>query len=203
MTSQVSNTIGFQSNLYVVVDASNGYLFEPEALGFRPISLSTACYRGFICEYTIENDQLFLQNLEISTGVVDKKSRRPALDPLPELGHVKPNLDYSEVQDCAGRYENLRMPLAYSGSFLASRNKDNQYDYRMRGCARAWDYDTTILINTDSGKVASICDVSDKIRTFIQRYMNEDMVAWEQKQNARRFLDRHFGRGFSIYPGGA
>ena len=208
MTAQVPNTLEFQGNLFVVVDASNGDLFDPGQHGFTPISLSTACHRGFVCAYVIEGDRLLLQNLEISHGVRDPKASARALLPLPEFHRVSARLDYRQdadggFQDCHGKYDGLGLALAYSGSVMISRNSNDQYEPRFMGYARAWDYDSTLMISFSDGSVGSVRDCSAQIRTFIDRYMIDDWVDPEQRRNARRYIGRQFGKGFSLYPGGA
>lgn len=47
-------------------------------------------------------------------------------------------------------------------------------------------------------KQRKVLDVSDKIATFIARYIEGDMVDGDQRRNARKFWDRQFEPGFSM-----
>lgn len=204
MTTQVPNTLEINGAPYLVIDASNGPLFEVTQHGFVPTRRSTACYRGFICKYTVANERLTLQDLEISHDRKDVVTGE--WEPLPEFHGVRARLDYGQdadrgYQDCDGLYEGLGFPLPYTGSVLVSRNSHGEYEPRFRGCVRAWDYDTSLLICVANGFVHEVRDCSTKIRTFIERYLTDDWA--DQRRNARRFLARQFGRGFSLYPSGA
>ena len=202
MTAQATDAMVYDGNEYVVIDANRGLLFDPKAFGIDPISLSTACYRGFSCEYAIERGCLVLNQLEISSGDVDPVTRVLTLYPLPLLnGHAAQTGDLQHAS-FAGLYENLQLPLTYSGNILISRNADNAYPPRFRGCARAWEYDSNLLVTAMDGQVQKVLDVSDKIATFIARYIEGgiegDMIDGDQRRNARKFWDRQFGPGFSM-----
>lgn len=202
MTAQATDALVYDGHEYTLIDTNCGLLFDPKAFGIVPISLSTACYCGFVCAFAIERGILVLNQLEISSGDVDPVTRALTLFPLPALNGHAAQTNYRPHASFAGLYENLHLPLTYSGNLLISRNTDNVYSPRFRGRARAWEYDSSLLVTAINGQVQKVLDVSDKITTFINRYieggMEGDMVDGDQRRNARRFWDRQFGRGFSM-----
>ena len=202
MTGQVSEKVTCDGNPYCLVDTNAGLVFNPRHYGLEPIPISTACYRGFIGAYAIRDGQLFVDRLETSCGEPDQKTPWPARKALPVFNGRSPKYHYAEHPMCDGLYEDLQLVVRYTGQFLMSRNRDGSHSPRFAGYARAWDYDTSLLVTVVDGSVTSLCDVSDKIATFGARYLDEGQIGWDQRQNARRFLKRHFGPGFSIWPNG-
>lgn len=202
MTAQVSETLTYDGNRYCLIDTNGGLMFDPRRYGLEPIPISTACYRGFVGEYAIRDGELMVDRLEISCGDPDPKIRWPATKPLPVFHGRSPKDHYEEYSVCDGLYEDLALAVRYTGRFLISRNRNGSHCARFAGYARAWDYDTSLLVTVADGSVTTVCDVSDKIATFASRYLDEGYLGWEQRQNARKFLKRHFGPGFSVYPNG-
>lgn len=101
MTAQISDTIHFQYQDYSLAGVSGSGLFRPQYHGLEPRIMSTACYRGFVCFYRVEDECLELQKLWIGTdlkGSIQTKHEHGAM-----LFDVKPN--YEESEYCSS-YEN-------------------------------------------------------------------------------------------------
>lgn len=80
MTAQINDGIKYNGTEYSIVGIDGDGLFDPFAYGMNPVSWCTACWRGFVTDYEVENGQLFLDTLKIcltepSLGDV-KRSRR-------------------------------------------------------------------------------------------------------------------------------
>lgn len=67
MTAQIGDKFTFENGNYELVAISTPIKFNPEDYGITPEWRSTACYRGYWCEYKISNDEIILENLYINS----------------------------------------------------------------------------------------------------------------------------------------
>ncbi|HUE74225.1 MAG TPA: hypothetical protein VMP01_25315, partial [Pirellulaceae bacterium] len=63
MTNQVADTVKFKGQDHELAGLSGGTLFHPRVVGIEISGYSTATYRGFVCSYVIDGDQLKLNRL--------------------------------------------------------------------------------------------------------------------------------------------
>lgn len=63
MTAQIGDIYKYQKKEFTVVALSSVMLFDPKNYGMEPHASSTACWRGYWCEYAIEDDELLLNDL--------------------------------------------------------------------------------------------------------------------------------------------
>ncbi len=66
MTFQQPDHVFLEEKEFVLTEFSAGRLFDPEAHGFSPGRISTSCYRGYMCDFRISDDRLFLDTLTIA-----------------------------------------------------------------------------------------------------------------------------------------
>ena len=84
--------------------------FHPREYGLEAHMESTACRRGFWCEYGILNEKLLLQALHL----YNQENQYPALH---GIGAVPP--DGTDSRDGFYIYRGLELPLPYTGKMLA------------------------------------------------------------------------------------
>lgn len=68
MTAQIGDIYKRHNDEYSIVALSAPLSFAPKNYGLEPQPSSTACYRGYWCEYDITDDGLFLENLYLFNG---------------------------------------------------------------------------------------------------------------------------------------
>ncbi|MBP0006373.1 MAG: hypothetical protein J7642_22085 [Cyanobacteria bacterium SBC] len=73
MTAQISDRIIYNHRKFYIAIANGHGLFNPADHNIHPVSLSTACYRGFHCTYTIIDDSLYLH--EVCLGLNKKNAK--------------------------------------------------------------------------------------------------------------------------------
>jgi len=66
MTAQASDVVFHRGQDHSLVAFSDGELFVPTEHGFRPAMSSTACYRGYLCEYAVQEDRLWLSKFHVN-----------------------------------------------------------------------------------------------------------------------------------------
>ena len=158
MTAQIPDRYRWQGQDYAFVAASAPLDFVPEENGFRPVMVSTACWRGYVCSYEIAEDTLFLRRLEI----------RCQEDDYPPFDGVLP------VREGRGRavYENLRHRMDYTGSILLGADFLDDYYVHM-GIQRAWAYQRVHELVFEHGRLVRTADHCQAVEA-IRRRMEED-----------------------------
>jgi hypothetical protein len=66
MTAQAPDIVIHNNDHLYLVAYSDYEPFNPVEFGYRPVMASTACWRGYLNEYKIENGQLLLEKLHIN-----------------------------------------------------------------------------------------------------------------------------------------
>ncbi|QDT74549.1 hypothetical protein [Lacipirellula limnantheis] len=124
MTAQVPDIVNFRGQQYALAGIDGVGLFKPEDHGLVAQAFSTACWRGFHCEYSVHDEALFLEQLNIGLSEEDsakgaqvfgrvlesytydaRKLEKGAWVPVTQLAHDK-------------RVRNLHQPVRFSGGLL-------------------------------------------------------------------------------------
>jgi hypothetical protein len=78
MTAQICDTVEFNGLVYQLAEFEGTGLFDPKEHGFKPMSTSTACWRGFVCGYRVLDEHLVLNGLAMGlSGAEHDKLNRP------------------------------------------------------------------------------------------------------------------------------
>jgi hypothetical protein len=64
MTAQLHDVVVYRKRRYAVTGVVGQGLFDPAEHGLRVQTIHTACWRGYLCEYAVQDNQLFLTALE-------------------------------------------------------------------------------------------------------------------------------------------
>ena len=71
MTAQIPDIVTYRGQQYSVAGVVGTGLFKPEDHGLVPHALSTACWRGFHCEYAVQDAVLLLEQVNIGLSEED------------------------------------------------------------------------------------------------------------------------------------
>ncbi|MCG8016209.1 MAG: hypothetical protein JAY97_08340 [Candidatus Thiodiazotropha sp. 'RUGA'] len=160
MTAQASDIFIYKDDHFNLVAYSNGEPFDPTSYGYSPVMASTACWRGYLCEYKIENGELLLDKLYINHQESD----------LPVLQKKQPpNLNGSVAsvtknKSFIGRwlFEDINMPLAYTGGLVVAQGFIRSLYVHM-GFHPAWKYEEVHELVFESGHLISESDLSSRM----------------------------------------
>lgn len=158
MTAQVSESFLYQNSSFHLAAYSNGELFCPEQYGYRPVMASTACRRGYNCEYKVENGQLLLNQLYINVEDSD----------LPSLHQLPPDLNGSVASvsehSFIGKwlFKDVELPLDYTGGLIIGQGFIQSLYVHM-GFHPAWKYETVHELVFESGKLILESDLSSRM----------------------------------------
>ncbi|MEV5574221.1 hypothetical protein AB0L06_29665 [Spirillospora sp. NPDC052269] len=145
MTGQIPDAVIYHDRLYALTGQEGDGLFDPSALGLRPLAMSTACWRGYVCEYTVVDGGLVLTELEM---LVEGEP--------PTLFGVTPAEDASRGR----RYEGLREPVRFTGRLLLGREFLNELYVHM-GFQSPWKYEDVQELVFENGHLTEAHDRSE------------------------------------------
>lgn len=141
---------------------SSVMLFDPKNYGMEPHASSTACWRGYWCEYAIEDDELLLNDLYLYNSD----------DKYPPLNGVEVSLPEFKEYKCQGGkkiimkahfghrvYKDVNMPIPYTGKILLGDGFMREYYIHM-GFQRGWAYKKLIELVFEEGILQECNDLS-------------------------------------------
>lgn len=179
MTAQIGDIYKYQKKEYTIVALSDANPFDPKDFGLEPHAISTACWRGYWCEYEIENDELLLKNQYLFNSD----------DKYPPINGVEVSPPEFEEYKCNGGkkvtmkahfghrvYRDINMPISYTGKILMGDGFMQEY-YIHLGIQRSWAYKKLIELVFEEGILLECNDLS-----HIAKAQREAMK--KQKENS-------------------
>lgn len=164
MTAQIGDIYKRNDEKYSIAALSAPLPFEPQNYGLEPQPSSTACYRGYWCEYDITDDGLFLENLYL----FNREGNYPEF-----LGKSIAPLEYQECDDYRERkkrkktprhmghrvYKNVHLMIPYTGKVLLGKDFLGEYYIHM-GYQRPFAYKTLVEFIFEDGIPLDVIDHS-------------------------------------------
>jgi hypothetical protein len=144
MTAQISDHVVYQGQHYTLVEDDGSGLFEPSAHGLQVRMMTTACHRGYVCEYAVEDAQLFLTFVQIGSSAPPEELFGA---PLHDAG-------------IAAQYGPLRVPQGFSGRLLLGAGFIHEL-YEHIGHHAAWKYSTVLELMFSGGQLEAVSDQSE------------------------------------------
>jgi len=162
MTAQYPDTIRVENVTFTIAGVRGGGLFNPRDAGLAPTSRSTACSRGYVCHYSIEDDRLVLDALVINNEGTppDLFGRSPDVFGTPRHGQYE------------AEYANLARPVLFSGRILAGRDFIPEL-YVHSGFHPAWKFREVRELRILEGKLIADRDHSAEVAAFRERRIAE------------------------------
>lgn len=171
MTVQIGDICKYQQKDYWTVKLSGKCLFEPKHYGLEAHPSMTACYRGFWCEFSLENDALILHDLYL----FNKDGYYPPLNGV----DVSPQefIEYERFSDNPKKrevitrpahfghrlYKDVHLPINYNGRILIGRAP--KCTYHIDGIwDNPWQYSDLREFIFDDGILVDIIDQSETAR---------------------------------------
>jgi hypothetical protein len=145
VTAQIPDTVTFNGQRFAVAAVEGIGLFDPARVGIHPEVLSTACWRGFICDYEVVDAMLVLRHLEVGIG-----------DDPPEIRSVSP----SRTELGAWQYDGLNLTLDFTGRVLIGNGDPSDRPYLHMGFLPAWFFAEVWDLTFDAGRLVGALDRS-------------------------------------------
>jgi hypothetical protein len=171
MTARVDDVVVFRRRMRALIGVHGRGLFEPGEHGLEVRTMTTACQRGYVCEYAVEDAQLFLTGLRL--GMAEPPTRLFGAD-LRLIGS-------------AATYSPIRVPLAFTGGLLlGSRFVHDLYVHM--GQHPVWKYSEVLEVLFDDGRLGEVCDRSELVAQ--RRAAPRDFDTWIETAFYRSYPPR-------------
>jgi hypothetical protein len=145
VTAQIPDTVTFNGERFAVTAVEGTGLFDPARVGMHPEAISTACYRGYVCDYEVVDARLVLRHLEVGIG-----------DDPPEIRGVSP----SRKELGAWHYDGLNLTLDFTGRILIGKGDPSERPYLHMGFLPAWFFAEVWDLTFDVGHLVGAFDRS-------------------------------------------
>ena len=160
MTGQVADNIEYKAERLAIYGSQGRGLFTPQDFDIVPKPLSTACHRGYICNYAINGEHLTLKELELYIGTNAKALIGSGN--APELNGHSP--EFNSKEHCAN-YSNLDMPISFSGSLVCGGDHlRNLFHPNLRFLPMVYFCKTVFEFEFSNGQETKVTDHSDKFK---------------------------------------
>jgi hypothetical protein len=205
MTAQIADRIHYDGVMYAIAGVCGGPLFEPQQIGIIPIPTSTACWRGYHCDYTVEDQRLSLSRLVIGIKTGDVKlgrvlifGREPKL--VPHL--LRRHRDGIGIAPADHEIADIREPVKFTGGLLLGNDFLTKLYVHM-GFHPAYKYRHVVELVFDEGRMTHAFDRSEQaalIRDQIDKTALSDTGS-RSTAGMQEFIERSFSLdyGFSRF----
>ena len=177
MTAQICDRIEYSDTSYNVAGVNGSGLFNPEEHGVTPMSFSTACWRGYHCDYAVANNTLRLRAVYLGLEMKDAQKAKLGKGPLlygnvpsrykirgesvnVRTGEVSHEWDSSDY-----RCDGLDELVPFTGGLLIGDQFIRELYVHM-GFHPAYKYKTVHELVFEAGHLAKATDCSDKMAEF-------------------------------------
>lgn len=173
MTAQITDCYKFNGEEYKIVASSMDILFNPEDYGLEAHMSSTACWRGYWCDFNISEDGIVLDNLYLYNmdgnypplnGIEVSPQEFEEVSGVQLDFDTKEWVDYKEIVPINSghrTYGNLNIRIPFEGKLLLGKDFLRDYYIHM-GFQQGWAYKTLIELEFKDGKMISRKDLSYK-----------------------------------------
>ncbi len=144
----------YRGSAYQVTGVEGEGLFDPRPFGIDPWPISTACWRGYYCSYSMEGDELRLVDLHI--GLAEEDAERARHGEGLVLGGVRPQYDERHESFV---YAPLELPVAFTGGLLLGRGFITELYVHM-GFQPGWKYREVHELLFEAGRLQQAFDRS-------------------------------------------
>lgn len=192
MTAQASDLVAYRGQDYSIAWQGGTGLFDPHEHGLDPVGRSSACWRGFVCGYRVEDEALWLARLSVCLD-----------EPAPVLFGVQPKPFEATV--CLGGiefrvpwfdvvYEELNHKVPYSGALWLARDPAERLPDLLVGFPPIWRYREVHQLAFDHGELTQAADRSQALAELRQYLASRgpDPERGAVEAEIRKWVERHF-----------
>jgi hypothetical protein len=154
----MADEVFFEGEQYAVTAVDGAGLFDPGEHGLEPRMLHTACYRGRICHYAVDDRRLVLRELHV--GSEDEPAR---------IDGVRARWD---DEFGSWHYQGLDVPVAFTGRLLIGSGDVDDSPYLNMGFWPAWMFAEVRELTFRGGGLVAADDCSAAIAEI-----RPDMIA--------------------------
>lgn len=196
MTTQISDDVFFEGTKFILCGCNGSELFEPTRYGLLPAAPSTACYRGWMAEFSVA------ENLQLKDLYVFHDAGLPAKNKRPNGPAINSILPIEPNSWCGFNclYKDLNLPLEFTGGFLLGKGFVKQSGVNM-GHHPFWKYEIVIELIFENGSLKCAEDRSSVARTVREEHLVSGILGHKKiVENAAvtRWIEESFSLNYSL-----
>jgi hypothetical protein len=178
LTAQIPNWVTYKGEKYSLIGLRGDWLPAPQDFGITPSVPHTACYRGYIAGFELNESGFFLQELTVWRSCQGADVRFPPINSvLPRTGYADES--GRKTPDNQAAYSGLCVPVPFTGTLrLASGFVEDFYIHQ--GFQKASAFETVLDVTLVEGRCVKIEDRSEEAAQrrgeFKKRYMKDGDV---------------------------
>jgi len=201
MTAQISDSLFYRDERYSIAGLNGDGLFDPAHIGLKTRMISTACRRGFVCDYSLRDRRLILTRLTV--GFRPEDLQRAERGDGPVLFGLTPKRDECKCWDCCTEedstywsdfyYDGLSIPLKYTGGVLIGADFIDEMYIHM-GFHPAYKYSRVHELLFESGQLVKASDLTSEMAKFREDIANRPLQPTDptNKREIMEWIDRAF-----------
>jgi hypothetical protein len=185
MTAQFSDSVSYSRKWYSLTGYNGKGLFDPTVYGMKTRATSSACWRGFVCEYRIKRRALWLDTLRVGLDV-----------PAGDLLGIKPD-EPDSLFDAIYRRMNYKVP--YTGGLLLARGFIRELYVHM-GFHPAWKFEEVHELIFAKGDLIHGVDCSEEIAGVRERMLDRPLkpAARANRSEIENWIKQCFTQEYQI-----
>lgn len=201
MTAQINDRFVLDDDECAIVGVNGRTLFTPKSYGLTPVAISSACWRGYICQYRIQATRLVLSQLQIAIGRFEGQggAREFHAQSGPPINGIEPVTPESEHIPFNCVYAGLDLPIDFSGGLLVADHFIPELYVHM-GFHPAWKYRMVCELLFEHGLVSEMRDVSQRIEEIRRRMAGQPLKpnATANEQDIEAWVESTFRLSYSV-----
>jgi hypothetical protein len=192
MTAQINDKVFHRKVGYSLAGISGSGLFEPETHGIKPVSISTACWRGYFVEYAVEEERLLLTKTTL--GLAHADDTRAEAGKGPPLFGVVPR----KQLHWGWEYEGLREPVDFTGGLLLADGFIRELYVHM-GFHPAWKYREVRELIFEHGHLKEESDRTSRMAELRARLSAKPLQPdiRTQRGEIEKWIEQSFSRDYT------
>lgn len=169
MTAQAADSARLREERFLVCGVNGSELVAPSQWGLKPEMPSTACYRGWMAEYQID-DRIELADLYVFHDAgLPVKNRKPNGPVINGVSPQEPDATGSAIGfNCL--YRGLALPIAFTGGILLGAGFVRGLLVNM-GFHPFWKFEKVHELIFEQGKLLSCVDKSDVASALREKHL--------------------------------
>jgi hypothetical protein len=157
MTGQIPDSFLYEGEVFSLIGIDGEEPFTPLEYDIYPRVASTACWRGFVLYYSLDEDRLILQDMQLNA------------EESIEINGVKPKKTKDMFKF---HYKDLNLKLDYSGKLLLARDFIDEMYVHM-GFQRPTAFRKVVELDFKNGKLLSANDLSEQMENRRNKALDE------------------------------
>jgi hypothetical protein len=197
MTAQASDKFIFNGREYAVVGIHNSkyanlpgaktdVLFSPHEFDLKPIGVMSACWRGYICEYGIQDNKLVVENLRVW---LEKPGHK--INGVTPILHREGSRLYI--------YKGLNENLDFTGGVLIADDFIKELYVHM-GFHPAWKFREVVELIFDRGEIVDTRDVSEQMEKIRNEMVHKPLQPGleEGEERIKSWIESTFSLDYDL-----